>query len=930
MRYLLLFLLLIGGAITSSAQQGTLRGRVIDSESLAPLPFANVYFNYTSKGTSTNTEGEFVINNDAGVHELVVSFVGYKTYQVKIKITADETKHLVIKLSTAVLSEIQVVAKRDKQWDQQLDKFKRMFLGNSGNTSQCTIVNPWVLDFKEDKGIFIARATTPLYIENMGMGYNIFYQLSNFSIGPTHFSISGTVRFQEMQSSDTSVQSLWVKKREEFYSGSSRHFFKSILAQKTNEEGFNTYEDISGSPDVDRNSSFLVNINKSIIHYNEFKVEKDSTNNEYTIRFPSRLEIHYTKKSALAKIYRTVSHPISWIEVKNGFLKVNANGIVTTPANLTLLGAWSESRIADMLPNDYQPTSVESKALPIVNTKGRAWKTLVEKPYLHTDKSYYYPSETIRFKGYMNYIAPAIKDSLSKVIYIDLIDASQKIVATKVFPIIDSEVIGSLSLPVNLSNGDYQLRAYTRWGLNFGSSTVFSKSIKLLNLNEAVRATSNYIPAATSKELHIITDRNDYFTRDKVILSLEVSDFYGYPEVAHLSISVTDMEQVVPVAEEKTINTEYPIPEATLPDTSVLKFSIQKGIDLKGQFITTRKKKAQGKLTFMQENPTDIFVINTKKDGSFFIPNVLLYDSSKVLVHPTTLKGNNEGIIQFDTTKSTPAITRTEPLTLSVYKSESVLRSPLYNEVELPARVLDEVTVKDSRLDTHTVPTPYVTPDFRITGEWLRNSNTPDILLSLQAKIPGLRVIILKDSNGLLRKYLSFGAFSLGTSSFSEVLLVIDGMVVNQTNEDQTAAEKISFMNSNEVDHIDVLKYGSGAAFGARGGNGVISISTRKGGTPVKPDSFDKSKLQPVKGDRFSAYLAPEFPDYDQLSDSTTGDYRSVIYWNPDVRTNKDSSTSLIFFTADLPSAYRIVVEGVTQSGKAIRGEKIITVVKRD
>ena len=74
-------------ASTAFAQTCTITGKVIDSKTQEPIPFANVFLNNTTLGTVTELNGEFVLKNirQPAVHELVFSFVGYETYKTKIR-----------------------------------------------------------------------------------------------------------------------------------------------------------------------------------------------------------------------------------------------------------------------------------------------------------------------------------------------------------------------------------------------------------------------------------------------------------------------------------------------------------------------------------------------------------------------------------------------------------------------------------------------------------------------------------------------------------------------------------------------------------------------------------------------------------------------------------------------------------------------------
>ncbi|MFL1013201.1 TonB-dependent receptor [Flavisericum labens] len=82
------FLLL---AMTSSYSQNTLQGNIKNKETQEPLAFVNIYVSDLEKGTTTNKNGFFKLENlPSGQHDLVISIMGYETQSIKIIIpTAD-------------------------------------------------------------------------------------------------------------------------------------------------------------------------------------------------------------------------------------------------------------------------------------------------------------------------------------------------------------------------------------------------------------------------------------------------------------------------------------------------------------------------------------------------------------------------------------------------------------------------------------------------------------------------------------------------------------------------------------------------------------------------------------------------------------------------------------------------------------------------
>ena len=72
--------------------KGTLKGLLTDKETNnEPLPFANVQIKGTNIGTTTDFDGNYVLNVPAGNHIVSFSFLGYKTVEKPIIIQENET-----------------------------------------------------------------------------------------------------------------------------------------------------------------------------------------------------------------------------------------------------------------------------------------------------------------------------------------------------------------------------------------------------------------------------------------------------------------------------------------------------------------------------------------------------------------------------------------------------------------------------------------------------------------------------------------------------------------------------------------------------------------------------------------------------------------------------------------------------------------------
>ncbi len=97
---------------------GTLKGIVTDKEKNIPLIGANVFIEDTNIGAATDTEGKFVITGIAfGNYQVIISMIGYERKNIAVKITANDTLELNVRLHSAVLQLANVTvtgkAKRD-------------------------------------------------------------------------------------------------------------------------------------------------------------------------------------------------------------------------------------------------------------------------------------------------------------------------------------------------------------------------------------------------------------------------------------------------------------------------------------------------------------------------------------------------------------------------------------------------------------------------------------------------------------------------------------------------------------------------------------------------------------------------------------------------------------------------------------------------
>ncbi|WP_161889315.1 hypothetical protein [Pontibacter russatus] len=108
-------------------------------------------------------------------------------------------------------------------------------------------------------------------------------------------------------------------------------------------------------------------------------------------------------------------------------------------------------------------------------------QALQEKLYLHLDRPFYACGETMWFKVYNTDGVLHQPLALSKVAYVEVLDANQKPVLQGKIALKDGSGNGSFVLPLTLRSGTYKVRAYTSWMKNFSPEFYFEAPVTIVN-----------------------------------------------------------------------------------------------------------------------------------------------------------------------------------------------------------------------------------------------------------------------------------------------------------------------------------------------------------------------------------------------------------------------------------------------------------------
>ncbi len=104
---------------------------------------------------------------------------------------------------------------------------------------------------------------------------------------------------------------------------------------------------------------------------------------------------------------------------------------------------------------------------------------LLEKIYIHFDKTRYKTGENMWFKVYLINAKNYLPGTPSEVVYFDIINPKGSIIETKIIKVNQGFGEGNVFLPFNMIGGEYIVRSYTNHMRNFNHKYFFKKKIHI-------------------------------------------------------------------------------------------------------------------------------------------------------------------------------------------------------------------------------------------------------------------------------------------------------------------------------------------------------------------------------------------------------------------------------------------------------------------
>ncbi|GHB85627.1 carboxypeptidase-like regulatory domain-containing protein [Persicitalea jodogahamensis] len=352
---------LIGHAQTTTV---TIMGTVTDEVTGELLPFANVYINNSSIGTTTNEKGAYTLANlPIGNIDVAVSYLGYAPIKQTLRFEQPGLKKVLFKMRQGVeLEGVVIFSKKSKKREQRLKIITRELLGAGRFSKLCKLLNPEVLRISlDDNGHLTAQTISPLKIENRALGYLIHQDLSDFDFYEGKVYYGGNTRFELLKPANEEEENRWRANQKTAYQGSLKQLLTSMVSDSLRENGFRVFQEIPDSlrmfsrVSTQNGMSFIKNHlhnrieevrGRALIRPGELETER-------LVVSGTKLEVFNLNKRSSSP-YSDMSYAYSVISFPQGYSVISPQGWLIMPNGIDIRGDLGNDRFANLLPADWK------------------------------------------------------------------------------------------------------------------------------------------------------------------------------------------------------------------------------------------------------------------------------------------------------------------------------------------------------------------------------------------------------------------------------------------------------------------------------------------------------------------------------------------------------------------------------------------------
>jgi hypothetical protein len=326
------------------------------------------------------------------------------------------------------------------------------------------------------------------------------------------------------------------------------------------------------------------------------------------------------------------------------------------------------------------------------------------------------------------------------------------------------------------------------------------------------------------------------------------------------------------------------------------KYNREQGLPISGRILKPASKNApeDSNIKILAMATGDVVIVKGDSLGRFYTDHFLFYDSMDLVIQTENAKGKKKPYkFVLDPFNPTPApdysLTAFTPFDASAYLEQQYEQNVVENaKLTSETKQLKEVEITATKIEKEDPFKRRIgSKQDEINVKAIGGENYQSIFQLLQARAPG--VVVSGNPPNMSVKVRG-----------QDPVFLLDGSV--------SSAEMVSMMSPSMVEAIEVIK---GPAASVYGGTAVIHIMLKAGAWDTQPVGVNQVKYRGFNAAR--EFYSPRYDVADDRHNLT--DKRTTLFWHPMVSTNTNGEARLTFYTADVSSRYRIVIEGITPNG---------------
>ncbi len=528
-----------------------------------------------------------------------------------------------------------------------------------------------------------------------------------------------------------------------------------------------------------------------------------------------------------------------------------------------------------------------------------------ERLYLHLAEEVWVSGQPVWFRAYLHTDSAA--QPASQVIYVSLRNAQEQVVSLNL-KVAQGTAQGNFMLPDTLSSGWYQLTAYTQWMRNFPADHYFQQNIFVFNPLEATEVekiagqqvasvAAKIVQSSQPSELGVSLrlPKQTFAPREKVELQLRLPVEQDAASPVRASVSVRKVNPLMAGVVSPTGQTSrQPAPQS-------LRYAKEtEGMVLSGT-VTDRQGHplADSYVLFSIPGTSPRFDYNqTDARGRFYFPIENIYGTQEMILQvPGNVKGYR---IVLDEKFAPPAGSQRAPAPalppdkLKPWAEASRKRTEirqlysLYNE--------DTIAETGRKKDSFKF---YGAANFtRQLDEYI---SLPTFVEVCRELLPGIRLRAEDKGHDL-------DVFDIRTRRFleGEPTLLIDGVPVYDV-------DKLVAMPPDTIDRIETVNRRT--YYGEYALDGTVAVYTKSGQEYLNflPDEVLRQDYTFLA---LSQSFAAVYPQAQQPASPRTPDFRTLLYWEPNVKVDEQGQAALEFYNADETGTFEVVLQGMTTGGR--------------